>query len=335
MPNTGSQIGICDLPVRFDTYEGCSHACRYCFVNRKRDISHIGRGESAESLLHFIKGERTTLLSWCDWKIPIHFGGMSDPFQPVERTEKRTLAALKVLEQYHYPFVISTKNKMIAEEPYLSLIKNCNVVVQISAACPEYDQIEKGASTFAERVDAMRKISPYKRVIVRVQPYLPEMQLSVLKSLKQFADAGAYGITIEGMKYIKAKAGTIKVGGDCVYPAKLLREHFERIRNAVHALGMRFYCAENRLRTMGDDLCCCGIDGMGWQTNTCNLVHMIYDKDGVRVTDAQKNGDQRTLLHYLKQSSLAGEYGAKVTLFSLMEDLKNTKSEIKVIIPES
>lgn len=335
MPNTGSQIGICDLPVRFDTYEGCSHACRYCFVNRKRDISQIGKGESAESLLRFIKGERTTLLSWCDWNIPIHFGGMSDPFQPVERTAKRTLAALKVLEQYHYPFVISTKNKMIAEEPYLSLIKNCNVVVQISAACPEYDQIEKGASTFAERVDAMRKISPYKRVIVRVQPYLPEMQLSVLKSLKQFADAGVYGITIEGMKYIKAKAGTIRIGGDGVYPAKLLREHFERIRNAVHALGMRFYCAENRLRTMGDDLCCCGIDGMGWQTNTCNLVHMIYDKDGVRVTDAQKKQGNAKVFAAINQKMISGAYINDKSFEHIMRDMLNAKHYLQPLTPES
>lgn len=280
MPRTGSQITICDLPVRFDTYRGCSHACRYCFANRKRDISTIESDESAISLENFINGQRSGSLAWCDWNIPIHFGGMSDPFQPIEREKRRTLAALEVLRKYKYPFVISTKNKMIAEEPYFSILKGCNVVVQISAACREYDQIERGASTFEERLQAMRALSPYVRVIVRVQPYLPELFVSISKSLKKFADAGVYGITVEGMKYIKKKAGTIPLNGDNVYPAKLLREHFLRLRDIAHGLGMRFYSAENRLRNLGDNLCCCGVDGMGWKVNTGNLVHMIYDAGG-------------------------------------------------------
>lgn len=31
----GSQIILCNLPVRFDTYRGCSHGCRYCFAQKK------------------------------------------------------------------------------------------------------------------------------------------------------------------------------------------------------------------------------------------------------------------------------------------------------------
>ena len=275
MPTSGSQIILCDLPVRFDTYECCSHACRYCFVNRKADIRNIKGGETAKSLESFILGNRNQDLAWCDWNIPLHFGGMSDPFQPIEREAKRTLEALRVFEKYKYPFVISTKNKLIAEEPYLSIIKNCNVVVQFSAACPQYDQIEKGASTFDERMDAVRKIAPFKRVIIRVQPYIPDLHDNIMASLKTFAGAGAYGITVEGMKYIKSVPGTIRVGNDMCYPAKLLRKKYAELRDECHKLGLRFYCAENRLRNMGDDLCCCGVDGLGWKTNTANVVHMI------------------------------------------------------------
>lgn len=38
MPEYGSQIVLCDLPIRFDTYKGCSHNCKYCFVQRKKDM---------------------------------------------------------------------------------------------------------------------------------------------------------------------------------------------------------------------------------------------------------------------------------------------------------
>ena len=76
----GSQIILCNLPVRFDTYRGCSHGCRYCFAQKKNDISHIERDESVDGLRSFIEGKRGNETEWCDWNIPIHWGGMSDPF---------------------------------------------------------------------------------------------------------------------------------------------------------------------------------------------------------------------------------------------------------------
>ena len=49
----GSQIILCNLPVRFDTYRGCSHGCRYCFAQKKNDISHIERDERLDGLPGF------------------------------------------------------------------------------------------------------------------------------------------------------------------------------------------------------------------------------------------------------------------------------------------
>ena len=83
MPKCGSQITICDLPIRFDTYKGCSHLCSYCFVQLKYNIAHIEKGEGPASLLKFIQGHRDQTTNWCDWNIPIHWGGVSDPFQPI------------------------------------------------------------------------------------------------------------------------------------------------------------------------------------------------------------------------------------------------------------
>lgn len=76
----GSQIILCDLPIRYDTYTGCSHACAYCFVKRKRDISQIAVDASIDTLKKFIKGERTQKTRWCDWNIPLHWGGQVTRF---------------------------------------------------------------------------------------------------------------------------------------------------------------------------------------------------------------------------------------------------------------
>lgn len=269
MPVSGSQIILCDLPLRFDTYEGCSHACSYCFVKRKNDISNIRLGESPKSLLDFINGKRSNNTKWADFKIPIHWGGMSDPFQPAEKVKHNSLECLKIFAQTKYPFVVSTKNKMIAQEPYLSLLKQCDCVVQISAACSSYDDLEMGASTFAERMNAAKIISDAGiRVNIRVQPYIPSCFEQIYSNLAVFKESGVHGVIFESMKYQRKHQGCIKIGGDFVYPSSLLQSHFTKFKNRLHQFGMKFYCGENRLRQMSDELCCCGVEGMGWIVNT-------------------------------------------------------------------
>lgn len=90
----GSQIAICDMPIHFDNYVGCSHACEYCFVKRFKDIKKIKPVKgSYNSLKSFTEGNRQRNTFWCDWDIPVHWGGMSDPFQPIEKIINRTLTA--------------------------------------------------------------------------------------------------------------------------------------------------------------------------------------------------------------------------------------------------
>lgn len=280
MPKCGSQVVLCNLPVRFDTYIGCSHGCRYCFVQKKTSIQTIERGEGTESLRAFISGQRSTETKWCDWDIPLHWGGMSDPFQPIEKLKRYSYDCLKILAETKYPFVVSTKGALAADDEYLELLSKCNVVLQISMVCSKYDQLEKGAPTYEERLNMCRKIAPkVKRLIVRVQPYMLEVFDDVMKNIPRLADAGVYGVTFEGMKFYKSKPGMVKVGGDCCYPLPLLRSHFTRLREQCHKHGMKFFSGENRLRAMGDGMTCCGIDGLeGFKGNPYNICMMLNGK---------------------------------------------------------
>ena len=147
MPNCGSQCWLCDMPIRFDTYKGCTHGCKYCFVQRngKYDISKVQKGEGMKALMSWIQGKRTSETNWCDWNIPLHWGGVSDPFQPCEHYYRMSYNALRVFAETKYPFVVSTKGRIIAEPEYLELLKKCNCVVQISMVCSSYDKLEEGA----------------------------------------------------------------------------------------------------------------------------------------------------------------------------------------------
>lgn len=64
MPLCGSQCTLCDVPIRFDTYKGCSHGCKYCFVQKKNNLFDIKKGEGIDSLKRFINGERNQTQNW-------------------------------------------------------------------------------------------------------------------------------------------------------------------------------------------------------------------------------------------------------------------------------
>lgn len=129
MPECGSQCILCGLPVRFDTYSGCSHGCKYCFAQKKGRLQDIKVHETVKALAPFVAGKRTKETNWCDWSIPLHWGGLSDPFQPAEKKYRVSYECLKLLAETQYPFVVSTKGHLVVEPEYLDLLERCNCVV--------------------------------------------------------------------------------------------------------------------------------------------------------------------------------------------------------------
>lgn len=326
MPKCGSQIYLCDVPIRFDTYKGCSHGCKYCFVFRKYDIKNIKPNETVVSLKNFINGKRTQETNWCDWDIPLHWGGMSDPFQPCEKIYRISYESLKVFAETKYPFIVSTKGKLIAEPEYLELLKQCNAVVQISLVSPMYDEIEKGCPTYEERIEIIKKVVPVaKRVIIRIQPYIAEVKQDILKNIKRYADIGVYGITLEGMKFSKKVKGMEKLGADYVYPINILKRDFEQIKTEAHKYGMKVFIGENRLRNMGDSLCCCGIDGLdGFKPNIYNLNHILLSNDA-KATEKMNEVGTASVFTALYQNSVAYKFMKNKKFNEVMKAISKDK----------
>jgi len=279
MPRCGSQITLCDMPIRFDSYLGCSHGCTYCFTCRKRDNAQIEPAESVQRIRSFIEGKREMETNWCDFEQPLHWGGMSDPFQrEAEGARGTSLEILKLLAETGYPVVFSTKSTLVVEEPYRSLMKRANLIAQVSMLGSSYDVIEPGAPTFAERLEMLpRLVEQVRRVVVRAQPFIPGMEREIIAAIPEYAEAGVYAVTVEGLKRSKKQPGYIKLGADFVRSEAELRRAFKRIKEACHSHGLVFLCAENRLRKeMSDSLACCGtadLENFG-RTNTANMNHL-------------------------------------------------------------
>lgn len=324
----GSQVILCNLPVRFDTYKGCSHGCRYCFARKKDDITTIRRGETVASLKSFIEGNHNDTTAWCDWDIPIHWGGMSDPFQPIEKRLRASYECLKLFAETQYPFVVSTKGRLVAEPEYLELLARCNAVVQVSMVCSKYDKLERGCPSYEERLQIIGKLAAkVQRLIVRIQPYMPEVYHDVMKNIPRLANMGVYGIVVEGMKFFKGKEGMVKIGSDYCYPIELLRRDFEDIRLECHRSGLRFYSGENRLRTMGDDMCCCGIDGLdGFKGNDYNLCMLLTGKKP-EATSKMKEVGTGGCFKALNQSAGSTRKLQKMSFYGLMQEELASKTE--------
>lgn len=186
-----------------------------------------------------------------------------------------------MFSETQYPFIVSTKGEVIADDGYIQLIGQCNAVVQVSMVSPMYDRIEPGCPSYEERLGICRKVAPYsKRLIVRVQPYMTESLSSLLRQIPRLADAGVHGVILEGFKSVKAKEGLVKIGGDYAYPYDVLESHFQIVKDKAHENGLMFYSGENRLRAMGDSLTCCGCDGLdGFEVNHYNLPHIMSGED--------------------------------------------------------
>jgi DNA repair photolyase len=290
MVDCGTQITLCDFPVRVDMYKGCSHGCKYCFVSRKYDIKNIQiNGKcSLKAVENFINGRRAQVTSWCDWKIPLHWGGVSDPFQPIEKKYRLSLKLLELFAATQYPFIVSTKGELIAEEPYITLLGKCNAVVQISMVCEKLDSIERGAPSFNKRLKIIEKIAPkVKRLNVRCQPYFVHLHKEIKNNLPTYAKLGVHGVIFEGYKSITKINGMERLGADFVYSKKTLKEKFSELKELCHKNGLKFYSGENRLRNMGDSLGCCGADGLsGFEGNKYNINHNLYDKNNFVPTKA-------------------------------------------------
>jgi DNA repair photolyase len=110
------QFGHCGNAFRADTYQGCEHGCNYCFANsriggtktraiRKADLSVVRKHFS---VLEYNKKPNNITQELIKAKVPLHLGGLSDPFQPCEFTEKITLQFLEITNYFRYPIVIST-----------------------------------------------------------------------------------------------------------------------------------------------------------------------------------------------------------------------------------
>jgi DNA repair photolyase len=196
------------LDIGFDQsinpYRGCEHGCIYCYARPAHAYVGFSPGLDFESQL-FFKPEAARLLEkelsrkgyQCK---PIHIGGNTDPYQPIERDLRITRQVIEVLDRFNQPFSIITKNAMIARDLDLYGPLAERNLVQTTVSVTTLDRrlaraMEPRAATPDRRLDAVRQLSEAGvPCAVNVAPIIPGLNDHEIEAiLERAAEAGAAG----------------------------------------------------------------------------------------------------------------------------------------------
>lgn len=287
-----SQLYFCGIPFRLDTYSRCSYDCVYCSSWARGG----NRGTTGVLLLDAEKLRRrvdraldgrsdSVVAQMLRRRMPVHFGGMTDPFPPEEKARRATLRALEVLCDHGYPVVVSTKGTLVAEPEYVAILSRMTAVVQFSfcSGPPGLQRrLEPNAPSRNKRFGAMATLANAGILTAaRVQPILPvdDEQDDIVERV---AAAGGKHVIAELLKVpveqaardalseacgqdmvaLYRKLGATRIGRKYVLPVAAKVDRLLRVRSIAHAESLVFGAAENDLRSLGDSACCCCIDGL-------------------------------------------------------------------------
>lgn len=303
--NISSKFAICGLPIRVDTYKNCTFGCKYCFANCRKIMEfgkefQIGNIKQVERLLHKIfdlkKINKENLLEvLISQKITWHCGGMSDPFQPIEKELGITKQLIDLSNKYEIPILFSTKSNTIYD---------CNInpklhTFQLSIT-NIYDRkdIEPNVPSVESRYKFYKDLKEKGfKVGIRIQPFLPN--ITDLKLVEMFKDADNF--TLEGIKIVpqnkEHKEYILKIlnlNKDDFTQMGLLNlkptirlDMYKPFIEYFKKNNIPFSIADNDLHYIGTNKCCCGDKLVSKSTNFNNTA--MLKKYGNNYTKEQLN----------------------------------------------
>lgn len=292
-----SQFSFCGLPFRLDTYAGCAFSCCYCFArirggNIKSKKLRIANPESIitrfRNAQHSNAEKKGIITEYIQRRMPVHFGGMSDPFQSIEKNFKVSLTVLQYLAEINYPVIISTKSTLVGEEPYLSLLKSYpNILIQFSFSTlnSKFSEIlEPNVPSPNNLLKTIEKLSSNNiKTSIRWQPYIPFLSEKPKDFISKISHTGAIHLGFEHLKFplennnpLQSKIQKItsidlldyykKEGSKCdgrefILPSKTKKDIILQVKEETNKIGMTFGAADNEFQYLSDTDCCCsGVD---------------------------------------------------------------------------
>lgn len=297
-PRITGEVLDCSMPLTFDQYSNCGHYCMYCFSTFQRAI---GKGKEnylkrKVKAVNVDKIKKMFLLEkeypWSDYirkRITMQWGGLSDPFCPIEEQLGVGKELLKFFNEINYPLSFSTKSTLMTRNPeYRALFegrKNLSVKQTIITLDPKKAAIlEANVPTPQERLENLRQLSEMGIfTTLRLRPFIIGVSSKDYRELiKAAAKAGVKSVSTEffclelrsiNLAKEKYKIMSKACGFDIVdYYRKLSkgsgylrlnynvkRRYIEDMQELCDSLGLKFYVSDAHHKEKSCNGSCCGL----------------------------------------------------------------------------
>jgi DNA repair photolyase len=185
-------------------YRGCEHGCAYCYARPGHETLGMNAGIDFETKV-LVKHDAVALfkkeLNHSRWRCePIMVSGVTDCYQPAERTLKLTRGLLEVALEAHQPLCIITKNSLILRDLDLLILLAERNLVSVALSITTLDaelarSLEPRTATPAARLRAVRELSAAGvAVSTMMAPIVPGLTDSEIPAVLAAAkEAGARG----------------------------------------------------------------------------------------------------------------------------------------------
>ncbi len=194
-PDVGFEVSI-------NPYRGCEHGCVYCYARPTHEFLGFSAGLDFEMRIMVKQNVARLLrkeLSSSKWQPKVlGLSGVTDPYQPIERSLKLTRSCLEILAEFRNPVVIITKNRLVTRDidllAELAQHNAAKVFLSITTLDSELrQQLEPRTSHHEARLTAIEELTkagiPAGAMVAPIIPGLTESEMPSI--LEAAAQAGA------------------------------------------------------------------------------------------------------------------------------------------------
>lgn len=225
----------CRYNARLDSYGcGCSHDCGYCYAKSLLEFRKLWHPE-APSVADIRKIRKA--LDRIPNGTVLRLGGMTDCFQPIERSFRVTYLVLKELNKRRIGYLIVTKSAMVARPEYIDLLDPALAHIQVTITSTDDGRAMgyENASPVSERIAAVEKLQGLGYdVAVRLSPFIPEYvdfdKLGAIRCDKIVVEFLRFNAFIRKSFPIDYSGYTVKSGGYRHLPLEKKKEYIAKIK---------------------------------------------------------------------------------------------------------
>jgi len=340
-PRITSEFCDCSMPITFDSYSNCGHNCAYCFSQYIRGTGPACKDYDAKKVKTvnvdrvkkiFTGQIKTPMWKWIEAKRPIQWGGLSDPFCPLEKQYGVGLELLKFFNDIEQPISFSSKGDLaITDERYLNEFKRAGNRWHYKASIITLDEedwqlVERGTPTPQRRVEVLKRLHEEAGTLTtwRMRPFIvgvtDKTMSEMIKTAKEIGcqsitteffclDTRGFGRneTLENYKRISQAADMSLLkfykrygtgSGYVRLDYNFLKPYVKRYMDECKAVGLPYFISDAKHKDKSCGGSCCGL----LDTNEyfkdyakfqmSNLIHKIKEKGIMTLTEAMEYLDE-------------------------------------------